>query len=100
MARFDGATYEPQRDQARLSSAMERIFVAMQDGCWWTLEELARVGGCSPAAASARLRDFRKRRFGGHQVERRYLTDGLWEYRLTLRPEQVALTLLGQKRLL
>jgi hypothetical protein len=59
----------------------------MSDGAWRTLEEIrSRVGG-SEAAISARLRDLRKDKFGGHIVESRRRGDGsrgLWEYRLVL----------------
>lgn len=79
---FDGKTYEPARDRVRLSGSLLRIFQAMRDGDWWTLPELARVGRCSVAAASARVRDLRKPKFGGHEVERRYEGEGVWKYRL------------------
>lgn len=80
---FDGETYEPERDGDRLEASLGRIRAAMADGRWWTLPELAHAGECSPAGASARLRDLRKPKFGGHTVERRYRGDGVWEYRLT-----------------
>lgn len=79
---FDGQTYEAARDRVRLSGSLLRIFRAMSDGGWWTLPELARVGQCSVAAASARVRDLRKPKFGGHEVERRYQGEGVWKYRM------------------
>lgn len=78
---FDGATYEPARDEKRLSGQLERVREAMGDGAWWTLERLtARVGGTTPAV-SARIRDLRKPRFGAHKVERKSLGHGLFAYR-------------------
>lgn len=53
---------------------------------WWTLGEIvAHVGG-SEASVSARLRDLRKKQFGGFIVERRRRGEakrGLFEYRVT-----------------
>lgn len=81
--RFDGETYEPRLDRARLTSQGRRLFHVMADGRWRTLAELAERVGAPEASVSARLRDLRKRRFGQHQVERRRRTGGgLFEYRL------------------
>lgn len=81
-AEFDGATYNPARDQKRLGGQLERVYVAMCDGNWWGLKSLAAVVDGSEAAVSARIRDLRKDRFGGHQIERRCLGGGHWQYRL------------------
>ncbi len=86
--RFDGETYDPERDRARLSGALLRIREAMGDGRWWTIPRLAELAGCTEAAASARIRDLRKRRFGGHTVERRNVGGGRWEYRLRQVPTE------------
>ena len=81
---FDGYTYEPQFDSARLTGQLRRVFTLMVDGQWRTLEEIAFVTGGSTASISARLRDFRKQKFGGHVVDRRRLgpTKGIFEYQL------------------
>ena len=81
---FDGATYEPERDQARLSRQARLVLDVMLDGNWLTLAEIARVTGCPEASVSARLRDLRKWRYGRRTIERRYVKDGLHEYRLVL----------------
>jgi hypothetical protein len=78
---FDGITYDHDRDHSRLTTMLTRVQAIMTDDGWHTLAELAERTGGSEAAVSARLRDLRKRKFGGHTVERRYLHDGLWEYR-------------------
>lgn len=83
--RFDGATYDPTEDQSRLSGQLQRVFVVMQDGGWHTLEELVRKCSGTTASVSARLRDLRKQRFGGHDVERQRVQAGLWRYRLNER---------------
>lgn len=83
--RFDGETYEEPRDKKRILGTLQRVFVLMQDGHWRTLEEISRHIISPPASVSARLRDFRKPRFGSHEVERRVRGEascGLWEYRL------------------
>jgi hypothetical protein len=79
---FGGRTFDPARDGERLSASLIRVRACVSDGRWHTLEELARKTGDPEASISARLRDLRKAKFGGRQVERRYVADGLWEYRL------------------
>lgn len=81
---FDGTTYEPAQDNARLSGQLRKVFLAMKDGGWWTLRDLARMARASEASVSARLRDLRKPRFGGWEVERRRVCAGLYEYRLVI----------------
>jgi len=84
--RFDGTTFEPERDAVRLTRQWWDVWRVMSDGEWRTLRELAAATGHPEPSVSARLRDFRKARFGGHDVERDYLADGLWRYRLTPNP--------------
>ncbi len=78
----DGDTYEPVRDYVRLNSQMLRVYQVMVDRQWHTLARLAHQTNDPEASISARLRDFRKMRFGGHTVERRNAGEGLWQYRL------------------
>lgn len=81
---FDGDTYEPLRDGERLGAQLQKVFTYMSDGQWHTIPEItSKVGNASPQSVSARLRDLRKPKFGGHVVERRYVQEGLFEYRLT-----------------
>jgi hypothetical protein len=87
--RFDGSTYDHNRDGERLTGQLQRVFAAMSDGNWRTLAELSGLAGGTEAAVSARLRDLRKERFGGHTVEREYVADGLWRYRLIMKAERV-----------
>lgn len=54
----------------------------MDDGEWYTLAELSWATGASEASCSARVRDFRKAKYGGHQVDRRYVGKGIYQYRL------------------
>jgi hypothetical protein len=91
---FDGITYEPTLDQDRLASQLERVAALMADGRWRTLDEIVAECGGTAASISARLRDFRKVRFGAHQVDRRRIGHGLFEYRLVWKaPCQLSLAL-------
>jgi len=80
--RFDGVTYEPTRDGARLASQLERVRDLMLDGEWRTIPQIAAAVGGSDQSISARLRDLRKRRFGSYQVDRAHVKDGLFTYRV------------------
>lgn len=81
---FDGETYDRERDHTRLSSALERVKAILSDGQWHSIAEVADRANISPAATSARFRDLRKEKFGGHTVERRNLGGGFWQYRLVV----------------
>lgn len=83
---FDGETYDPQRDHARLTGQIGRVFDCMKDGRWRSLDSIARItGDHSHASISARLRDLRKDKFGGHTVERKHIKAGLFHYRLIVK---------------
>jgi hypothetical protein len=77
----DGATYEPNLDLVPLNNQMLRVWRVMRDGYWRPLHVIAEATGDPEASVSARLRDFRKTRFGGHVVQRRRI-GRLFEYRL------------------
>lgn len=81
---FDGCTYEHPRDAVRLGVQMYAVFELMKDGKERTLKEIADGTGSPESSVSARLRDLRKERFGGHTVERHYIARGLFSYRLLL----------------
>lgn len=81
---FDGETYEHERDVIRLGEQMKRVFNAMTDGEWHTLGQLSETAFAPEASVSARIRDLRKERFGHHIVESRFITKGLWKYRLVI----------------
>jgi hypothetical protein len=60
-----------------------RTYEAMRDGKWLTLGEIAQIIGAPMQSVSARIRDLRKERFGGHVIERRrFGYGGTFEYRL------------------
>lgn len=77
----DGLTFAPERDTDRLNRQAQLVFRVVSDGEWHTLGDIAAKTDQPEASVSARLRDLRKERFGSHVIARRYLRDGLWEYR-------------------
>ena len=88
---FDGDTYEPNIDRDRLLTQLGQVFCIMRDGKWRTLsqirsqQETAFGTGGSEASISARLRDYRKPKFGGHTVERQRKGAAGFVYRLLVR---------------
>lgn len=88
---FGGVTYEPERDEVRLTGQLAAVFEIMKDGRERTLVDLATLASkllgrrASEAAVSARIRDLRKAQFGGHTVEHRNCGGGLWAYRLIVK---------------
>ena len=80
--RFDGADYKPARDDARLTGQILRVWDCMCDSKWRTLKEISEKTGDPEASISAQLRHLRKPRFGEHTIEREYIRDGIYKYRL------------------
>jgi hypothetical protein len=78
---FDGDTFIATLDGHRLGRQLARIFNLVKDQHWHTLNELAQLTGFPEGSISARLRDLRKNRFGGHEILRRRCGKGLFEYR-------------------
>ena len=83
--RFDGETYDHERDGARLTGQHGRVWGVLSDGEWHTLSDIARSTGDPEASVSARLRDLRKPKFGAHNVNREYVESGLHRYQLIQR---------------
>lgn len=90
MTLFDGPDLTPE-DDLRLGRQLATVRDAMSDGKWHDPEELERLTGFRWASISARLRDLRKPRFGGHAVERTNAGNGNFAYRLVLRNPQRSL---------
>ena len=80
--RFDGEDYKPARDDIRLTGQLLRIWDVMYHGLWHTLPQIAEATGDPEASISAQLRHLRKPRFGSHTVEKQYLANGVYRYRL------------------
>jgi 6-phosphogluconate dehydrogenase (decarboxylating) len=80
---FDGETFSSELDGTRLSSQLAAVKDLMSDGQWRSLQAIATEVGAPTASVSARLRDLRKPKFGGHDVQRRRPSfGGTHEYRL------------------
>ena len=78
--RRGGQTFDPYIDTDRLNEQSQRVFKLMRDNQWRALHEIAAITGDPEASISARLRDFRKPRFGSLVVNRRRRNEaGLWE---------------------
>ncbi|MAT10407.1 MAG: hypothetical protein CMM02_05290 [Rhodopirellula sp.] len=79
---FDGSDVKQGRDNCRLKGQLKRVHKCMMDGKWRTLGEIEEVTGDPQSSISAQLRNLRKPRFGGHEVVKRYVESGLYQYRL------------------
>ena len=81
---FDGITINDERDNGRLNKQFMavKMLIVNYPG-WLTLAEIAKYTGYPEASVSARLRDLRKAKFGGYNVERKYVERGIWAYRVT-----------------
>lgn len=80
------AGIESQSDVIRLNKQQARVWEIMRDGEWYTLGEIHRRTGDPEPSISARFRDLRKDKYGGHEVEREHLGSGLFRYRLIVNP--------------
>jgi hypothetical protein len=88
--RHDGKTFDARFDRARLNDQTRRVYEAMKDGQWRTLGEIHRLTGDPEASISARLRDLRKEKFGGFNVQRQRRGNpkgGIWEYGIVGAPK-------------
>lgn len=85
---FDGRTFDKERDGSRLRKQLTAVFDLMEDGEWRSLAQISEQTGFPEASVSARLRDLRKFKFGGHKVSRRHRQIaglfGVWEYQLII----------------
>ena len=83
--RFNGPAYDPDKDAARLTGQIKRVYDLMQDGKWRSLAEIEAGTGDPQASISAQLRHLRKPRFGGYAVDRERRDGdggGTWIYRV------------------
>jgi hypothetical protein len=83
----DGETFNSALDRKRLDGQALDVWQFMIDGKAHTPHEIEYATGYNWASISARLRDFRKPEFGGHEVVRTRLSKGLFSYRLIVRTE-------------
>ena len=90
--KFDGETFEEKLDGPRLTLQLERVREYMLDifPKWLSLAEISELleqkynAKFPPQSVSARLRDLRKKKFGGYTVDKKRREDeehkGTWEY--------------------
>ena len=84
----DGETYDPVQDYVRLADQGACVWRCMMDGKWRTLGEISKATRYPESSIGARLRDFRKPKWGEHTVDRRQragCSRGIYEYRLERR---------------
>ena len=79
---FNGSDYQPARDDFRLSGQILRVYSYMSDHDWHTLKDIAEATGDPESSVSAQLRHLRKKRFGSHQIDKVYIKNGLYKYKL------------------
>jgi hypothetical protein len=87
---FDGQTYDPLTDYARLSTQLRDVWDCLthDPDRWWSISDLTatinahRKRHHTEAAVSARLRDLRKPKFGRYVMQRKPAGNGLFYYRL------------------
>jgi len=83
---FGGETYDPEQDGERLYRQIGRVrrLFERNPGKWFTLRELSNFVGAPEASVSARLRDLRKNKFGGFEIEAARIQhgSGTWRYRM------------------
>ena len=95
-AHFNGADYDPEKDDKRLTKQLGRVYAAMIKGDWMTLGQIRsrirlQTGKSDPEASiSAQIRHLRKDRFGAYNIERQRTerNEALWEYRLNGRKDE------------
>jgi len=80
---FDGNTYDKNKDQVRLSRQIDKVRYFLEISDYVTLDEISVATGVKNVSSiSARIRDLRKDRHGNRVVERKYISDGLYSYKL------------------
>ena len=78
----DGNTFDHKRDVKRLNRQTFDVYnYVAYPKVWRSLKEISEATGHPEASVSARLRDLRKPKFGGFEIERRHVSKGLWQYR-------------------
>jgi len=80
--RFGGSDYDPDRDQARMSEAMARVFGVMirDPEQYWSLRDLARASQVPQSSVGSYLCYLRRDFF--FTVPKRHVENGLYLYKL------------------
>ena len=80
--RFDGADYQPERDNVRLGTQLQRVKDVIKDGQWYTVKSISMITGDPETSVSAQVRNLRKKRFGKYIIDCKRLDNGLYQYRM------------------
>lgn len=81
-SKFDGAYYDPEIDEARLITQLERVKKVLLDGRWHTVAAIAETIRAPEPSVSAQIRNLRKEENGGYEIETKRADDGLFIYRM------------------
>tara|TARA_R110000737_G_scaffold245892_1_gene256418 strand:+ start:713 stop:988 length:276 start_codon:yes stop_codon:yes gene_type:complete len=82
MDKFAGSNYQPDKDDARLTKQIDRVYNACRHGDPMTLSQISQKTGDPEASVSAQLRHLRKVKNGEHRVDKLHISSGLYAYRL------------------
>lgn len=63
---------------------LDKVLQILQLGSWVTLYYMASLIGASDAGISARVRDLRKSKHGGHTIIKRKISKSTYQYRLVV----------------
>jgi len=80
--KFDGSDYDPDRDQARMSEAMGRVFEVMirDPEQYWSLRDLAKESEVPQSSVGSYLCYLRRDYF--YTVPKKHVENGLYLYKL------------------
>lgn len=79
---FYGEGFDIDRDQIRLTAGLKKVYDVLKDEGWHTLADIEEKTGVPEASASAAMRTLRRPENGGYFIDRRYISNGLYKYRL------------------
>ena len=65
-----------------MTPQLRRVFGAISDGRFRTLEDISAITGDPPASVRIQILHLKEPRFGGWMVEKRRRPGWVWEYRL------------------
>ena len=91
-AEYTGGGYSAPRDKERLEKQGVRIFNHMNSNGWESLNAISKATNSPEASVSAQLRAFRRPSFQPddaiYEVDKRYMSNGLYEYKLIVVPNK------------
>lgn len=80
---LERTTVKEKTPRSRMNSKMMSVLEFMSDGQWRSLRQISEGSGyTSLTGLSACIRSLRKPQYGEHIIEKRFITESLYEYRL------------------